>query len=140
MLDTFSTLLRQMDLAERMYLKNNIDSQYYVPLTDIIEEENQWIIYSEIPGVKKEDISISFEDSHLKIEAKKELKYKNKKHSNEETYQGKYQRKFKLNRDVDSKNIEATYENGVLELKIPKIKEKGYSGKFIIPLPKITII
>jgi HSP20 family protein len=124
MLDTFSTLLRQMDLAERMYLKNNIDSQYYVPLTDIIEEENQWIIYSEIPGVKKEDISISFEDSHLKIEAKKELKYKNKKHSNEETYQGKYQRKFKLNRDVDSKNIEATYENGVLELKIPKIKEK----------------
>jgi HSP20 family protein len=124
MLDTFSTLLRQMDLAERMYLNNNIDSQYYVPLTDIIEEENQWIIYSEIPGVKKEDISISFEDSHLKIEAKKELKYKNKKHSNEETYQGKYQRKFKLNRDVDSKNIEATYENGVLELKIPKIKEK----------------
>jgi HSP20 family protein len=107
-----------------MYLNNNIDSQYYVPLTDIIEEENQWIIYSEIPGVKKEDISISFENSHLKIEAKKELKYKNKKHSNEETYQGKYQRKFKLNRDVDSKNIEATYENGVLELKIPKIKEK----------------
>jgi HSP20 family protein len=124
MLDTFSTLLRQIDLAERMYLNNNIDSQYYVPLTDIIEEENQWIIYSEIPGVKKEDISISFENSHLKIEAKKELKYKNKKHSNEETYQGKYQRKFKLNRDVDSKNIEATYENGVLELKIPKIKEK----------------
>jgi HSP20 family protein len=124
MLDTFSTLLRQIDLAERMYLNNNIDSQYYVPLTDIIEEENQWIIYSEIPGVKKEDISISFENSHLKIEAKKELKYKNKKHSNEETYQGKYQRKFKLNRDVDSKNIEATYENGVLELKILKIKEK----------------
>jgi HSP20 family protein len=124
MLDTFSTLLRQIDLTERMYLNNNIDSQYYVPLTDIIEEENQWIIYSEIPGVKKEDISISFENSHLKIEAKKELKYKNKKHSNEETYQGKYQRKFKLNRDVDSKNIEATYENGVLELKIPKMKEK----------------
>jgi HSP20 family protein len=112
-----------MDLAERMYLNQNLESHTYLPSTDIIEKENEWVILSEIPGVKKEDISITFEDSYLKIEAKKELRYKSKKYSSED-HQDKYERKFKLNRDVDSTNIDASYENGVLELRIPKKKEK----------------
>ena len=123
MLDTFTSLLRQMDLAERMYLNQNLESHTYLPSTDIIEKENEWVILSEIPGVKNEDISITFEDSYLKIEAKKELRYKSKKYSSED-HQDKYERKFKLNRDVDSTNIDASYENGVLELRIPKKKEK----------------
>ena len=124
MLDAFSSILRQMDLAERMHHNHSLGSQNYIPLTDIIEGENEWIIYSEMPGVKKEDISITFEDSHLKIEAKKELRHKSNNLTNEEIYHGIYQRKFKLNKDVDSTKIDASYENGVLELRIPKKKEK----------------
>lgn len=124
MLDTFSSILRQMDLAERMHRNHSIGSQHYIPLTDIIEGENEWIIYSEMPGVKKEDISITFEDSHLKIEGKKELRHNSDNYTNEEVHNGFYQRKFKLSRDVDSTKIDASYENGVLELRIPKKKEK----------------
>lgn len=124
MLETFSSILRQMDLADRMYHNHNLESNRFIPLTDIAEDYNEWVIYSELPGVKKEDISITFEDSHLKIEAKKELKYKSKKYAKEEIYDGTFQRRFKLGRDVDSTKIDASYENGVLELRIPKKKEK----------------
>jgi len=124
MLETFSSILRQMDLADRMYHNYNLESNRFIPLTDIAEDDNEWVIYSELPGVKKEDISITFEDSHLKIEAKKELKYKSKKYAKEEIYDGTFQRRFRLGRDVDSTKIDASYENGVLELRIPKKKEK----------------
>lgn len=127
MLDSFSSLLRQMDLAERMYMQDSKTSSVYLPNTDIIEGKDEWVIVSEIPGVKKEDISISFEDSMLKIEAKKELLKKNSKDNDKlsEIQFGTYKRKFKLAPDVDSSKIEASYENGVLELTIPKKKEKA---------------
>jgi HSP20 family protein len=115
-----------MDLAERMYMQDFKSYEKYIPSTDIFEDDKEWIIRSEIPGVKKEDISISFEDSVLKIEAKKEMKTKveTEKEYLSEIKSGKYERKFKLANGIDSENIEATYENGVLELKVPKKQEK----------------
>ena len=109
MLDSFSTLLRQMDLAERMYMQDSKTSSVYLPNTDIIEGKDEWIIISEIPGVKKEDISISFEDSMLKIEAKKELIKKQSKENEKlsEIQFGTYKRKFKLTPDVNGSKIEA---------------------------------
>ena len=126
MYETLTSLLRQMDLAERMYMQDFKSYEKYIPSTDIFEDDKEWIIRSEIPGVKKEDISISFEDSVLKIEAKKEMKTKveTEKEYLSEIKSGKYERKFKLANGIDSENIEATYENGVLELKVPKKQEK----------------
>jgi len=126
MLDSLSSLLRQMDLAERMYMQDSKTSFVYLPNTDIVEGKDEWIIISEIPGVKKEDISISFEDSMLKLEAKKELVKKDSTDTDKfsEIPFGTYKRTFKLASDVDSSKIEASYENGVLELTIPKKKEK----------------
>jgi hypothetical protein len=66
MLDSLSSLLRQMDLAERMYMQDSKTSFVYLPNTDIVEGKDEWIIISEIPGVKKEDISISFNMSDRK--------------------------------------------------------------------------
>lgn len=126
MYDTLSTLLRHMDLAERMYMHDGKPEYSFIPKTNILEGDKEWIITSEIPGVRKEDISISFEDSILKLRAKKELKNsisKDKKNLSEITT-GVYERKFKLASDVDSGKIDASYENGVLELVIPKKKEK----------------
>lgn len=126
MYDTLSTLLRHMDVAERMYMHDGKPEYSFIPKTNILEGDKEWIITSEIPGVRKEDISISFEDSILKLRAKKELKNsisKDKKNLSEITT-GVYERKFKLASDVDSGKIDASYENGVLELVIPKKKEK----------------
>ena len=125
MLDSFSNLLRQLDLAERMYVQES-NSSSYIPNTDIIECEDEWYIISEIPGVKKEDISISFENSMLNLQAKKEMKV-NSENGNKKIIEiktGSYERKFKLGSDIDGNKIEATYEHGILELKIPKKREK----------------
>lgn len=127
MLDSISSLFRQMDLAERMYMQDLKGNYSYIPSTDIVEGDDEWYIISEIPGVKKENISISFENSILKISAKREIKKnisKDKEHLSE-IKTGTYERKFKLASDVDSDKIEASYENGILELKIPKRKEKA---------------
>lgn len=73
--------------------------------SDIIENEKEFIINCEISGIKKEDISISFEDSFLKIKANssEELENEGVKFILKEIKRGKFQRSFKLEEDLIQK-------------------------------------
>ena len=101
--------------------------------SDIIENEKEFIINCEIPGIKKEDISILFEDSFLKIKAnsREELENEGVEFILKEIKKGKFQRSFKLKGDFNPENIEAKHENGLLIIKIPKneVKKKEFSVK-----------
>lgn len=101
--------------------------------SDVIENEKEFIINCEAPGIRKEDISISFEDSFLKIKAKssKESENKEERFIIKEIKKGNFQRSFRLKGDFDPENIEAKHENGILTIKIPKneIKPKEISIK-----------
>lgn len=106
------------------------DSNFRAAESDFREEDNKYVIKMELPGVKKEDIKINRTDRGLEIKAdtkqkksegnKKEGEYKSFK-----SFSGSYQA-IDLPEDADSKNMDASYENGVLTLKIPK-KEKSES-------------
>jgi HSP20 family protein len=93
---------------------------------DIEEHNGVFHIVAEVPGVKKEDINISVENNVLKISAQSdsEKKKDSKGYKYYERRSGKYERSFKLEDDLDSSKINATYENGLLKLEIP-IKEKA---------------
>ena len=83
---------------------------------DVVEEKNQYKVYAEIPGVKKEDIKITFEDGVLAISAKEEVA-KDKKYIIRERVGATYQRNIYFG-DILEDTIHAKYENGILEVTI----------------------
>ncbi len=76
------------------------------PLVDIIEEDNQVKIVAEVPGVRKEDINLTVRNNKLVIKVDTETR--------------KYYKELSVPEDVDAENAKATYNNGVLEVLLPK--------------------
>ncbi len=90
---------------------------------DVTENDNTYTVHADIPGVKKEDIKVSVEGNQISIsaEAKREKDVKkNDKLVHSERYYGSVSRSFSLAHDVDEKGAVAKYNDGVLELTLPK--------------------
>ena len=90
---------------------------------DVKEDEKAFTVHAEVPGVKKEDIHISIDGNQVSITA--EVKREKEERQGEkvlrsERYYGKVYRSFTLAQDVDQDGANARYENGVLELTLPK--------------------
>jgi HSP20 family protein len=90
---------------------------------DVKEDDKAYTVHAEIPGVKKEDISVSIDGNQVSIGA--EVKSQKEEKQGEkvlrtERYYGKVYRAFSLGQEVDQEGAKAKYENGVLELTLPK--------------------
>jgi HSP20 family protein len=96
------------------------------PTVDIAESENGFRISADLPGLSKEDIKVSVEDGVLSISGEKkqevEKKEKDRYYHFERSY-GRFCRSFTLPANVDSANIDARYNNGVLEVHLRKTEE-----------------
>ena len=89
------------------------------PVHDIIENDKEYIVEMLLAGVKKDDISINIEKDAMIIKAeRKELK--DLKYNRKQSYFGKYERLIYLADDANVENIQASMENGVLKIVIPK--------------------
>ena len=90
---------------------------------DVSEDDHAYTVHAEIPGAKKEDIHVSVDGNHVAIgaEVKNEKEVKEgEKVLRSERYYGKVSRAFMLDQDVDETTSQAKYDNGVLELLLPK--------------------
>ena len=90
---------------------------------DVKEEEGAYVVYADIPGVKKEDISVTVDGNQVAIstEVKRNREEKNgDKLIHAERYVGKVYRAFSLAQEVDETQAQAKYTDGVLELRLPK--------------------
>ena len=98
---------------------------------DIYEKDGAYHIEADVPGLNKEDISIDHNNGYITIKATKEEKNdeENKNIIRKERFYGSMERKFYVG-DVDEDNIEATFKNGVLKIKVPKI-DKDKNKKLI---------
>ena len=102
----------------------NCDSVWQ-PTVDISESEKQYEVIAEVPGLSKKDIHIAVEEGYLKLsgERKQEKEIEDKNyHRNERTY-GKFERSFRLPKEVNAESIKAKYEKGVLKIEIPKTEK-----------------
>jgi len=100
-------------------------SSYWTPAVDIAEQENEYLVKMELPGVNKEDVKISLESNILTIrgEKKQEKEEKNKSLHRVERSYGSFQRSFTLPTSVKSDKIDAFFEGGVLSVTLPKMEE-----------------
>ena len=90
---------------------------------DVIENDREYQVLAEIPGVRKEEINITISGNEVAISA--EVKHENVVKSGEtvlrtERYYGKLQRAFTLGHEVDEATAQAKYNDGVLQLTLPK--------------------
>lgn len=102
-------------------------SQYsFVPRVDIIENEKAFEIQVAVPGVNKDDFKLDLNDSFLTISGERKFtkeKKENNFHSIETQY-GTFSRSFSLPENVDASKISAAYNNGILEIVVPKDEKK----------------
>ncbi|MDR0673136.1 MAG: Hsp20/alpha crystallin family protein [Zoogloeaceae bacterium] len=90
---------------------------------DVKEGENAYVVHAELPGVKKEDIHITVDGNLVSISA--EVQNQNETRESErvlrsERYYGKVSRSFQLAQDVDDTQSAARFNDGILELTLPK--------------------
>ena len=92
--------------------------------TDVRETDGTYEVDIDLPGFKKEDISVSFENGYLTVSTNKTLdrddKDKDGKYIRQERYAGSMSRSFFIGKNIPKEDIKAKYEGGVLRLSVPK--------------------
>jgi HSP20 family protein len=99
----------------------------FIPKVDVAETKDAFEIHLAAPGLNKEDFKIELNDNFLTISG--ERKFKEEKEERNflaiETQYGSFSRSFTLPENVDATKINAKYNNGILELTIPKDEKKA---------------
>ena len=96
------------------------------PTVDIEEDDNNYLIRADVPGVDKKDIDVRLDNGVLSITGEKKVEKETGKGSKQhrtERYCGSFSRRFTLPTTINSDKVDASYKNGVLSLKIPKAEE-----------------
>ena len=102
-------------------LSGPADDRFLSPTIDIDETSNEYIVTADLPGIKKDDIRIECSANQLTLSAERKYESSHDKKSNRrERYYGTYQRSFSLPMGAEMDKVEATYEGGVLCVRIPK--------------------
>lgn len=91
---------------------------------DVYEKDGAYNIEVDVPGFKKEDINIDVDNGYLTVKASKHFDEteKTKNYICRERRYGKFERSFYLG-DLKTDDVEASFENGTLKIKVPKIEE-----------------
>lgn len=104
--------------------ERTIAGRFFIPQTDIVENKESLIVTMDIPGVKKENVSVKLENNVLEIEGRIEHSFYEKLNPVYAEYNiGHFSRKFTVSYAVDTRNIEAVMVDGVLTLTLLKAPE-----------------
>ncbi|WP_136417108.1 Hsp20 family protein [Herbaspirillum sp. ST 5-3] len=101
---------------------------------DLVEKDKEYMVKAEIPGVKKEDIKIDVNGSQVTISAETKREKEEKEGETvvrSERYYGQQYRSFTLAHDIDDEKVVARYQDGVLEIVLPK-KAASVSKKITV--------
>ena len=96
----------------------------WTPPVDIYETDEALVMKAELPGFSKDDISIEMKENTLVIkgERKHEDEVKEGNYHRMERSYGAFQRAFMLPMTVDQEKVKASYKDGILELRLPKVQ------------------
>ncbi len=98
----------------------------FTPKVDVIENENSFEVHLAVPGMNKDDFKIEVNDNYLTVSGERKFtnEKKEKNYHSVETQFGSFSRSFTLPENVDGTKINAKYNNGILELVIPKDEKR----------------
>ena len=107
--------------------------------TDVRETDDAYEVDIDLPGFKKDEVTAQLNDGYITISASKgldkdEKDKKSGKYIRKERYAGSMSRSFYVGEDVTQDEISAKFENGILQLKVPKKTNKAVEGKNYIAI------
>jgi HSP20 family protein len=113
---------RFADLLGRPLWRLPVEERGWMPAVDVFEKEDRFVVKAELPGMKEEDIDVSVVGDTLSIrgEKKTETEIKEEDYYRCERSYGSFYRSIPLPSNVDANKIEASFEDGVLEVALPK--------------------
>ncbi len=131
--DPFKELLTLQERMNRLFdevlprtrEEEGLGKGVWSPAVDIYETEDSIVLKAELPGIKREDISVEIKDNVLVLKGEKKFERDVKEenyHRMERSY-GAFQRSFTLPNIVDKDKVKARYKDGVLEVILPKAEE-----------------
>jgi HSP20 family protein len=105
---------------------NSGNLRRWVPSMDLAETDTHFVLRADLPGVNEEDVSIELEDNVLTVAGERKAEQEEKKEGfyRVERSFGQFRRSLTLPEGVDAESIAATFDRGVLEVRIPKPEER----------------
>jgi len=110
------------DLFGRPSWRLPVEERGWMPAVDVFEKEDRFVVKAELPGMKEEDIDVSVIGDTLSIkgEKKTETEIKDENYYRCERSYGSFYRSIPIPSNVDANKIEASFEDGILEVALPK--------------------
>ena len=121
----FNTLGSRFGVTKKEDVDEEYENAVWMPLTDIYEDNDNFYLKVDLPGIKKDDVKISYADGALTIsgERAEEKETKDKKFHRIERSFGKYYRSFNIPKEIKEDKINAEFKDGQLSITIPKADE-----------------
>ncbi|GBB84530.1 hypothetical protein RclHR1_01110015 [Rhizophagus clarus] len=118
----FDDFIKDLNVARR----GNVRSRQF-PALEIHETEKEYIVNAELPGLTKDQINADVHDNILAIsgEIKKDEKFQEGKTLIQERRYGSFSRCISLPPNIKTEGVTAKFENGILEMKLPKSSPTG---------------
>lgn len=105
---------------------SNGGARRWIPAMDLIETDDHFVLKADLPGLDERDVSIEVEDNVLTVSGERTAEHEDKREGYvrvERSY-GTFRRSLTLPEGVDAEGIAASFDNGVLEVRIPKPEER----------------
>lgn len=113
-------------LFNTLFEPMNATASRWVPAMDLVEADDHFVLTADLPGLGEDDINIEVQDNALTITGERKAEHERKERGwyRIERSFGRFSRTLTLPEGVDADRIEASFDRGVLEVRIPKPEER----------------
>ena len=98
----------------------------WIPAMDLVESEDTFVLRADLPGLSEDDVNIELEENVLTISGERKTEHEQRKdgYYRVERASGAFSRSLTLPEGVDPERVEASFDRGVLEVRIPKPEQR----------------
>jgi HSP20 family protein len=123
--DRLASLREETDsLFDTPFFRTSGSFSTWSPAVDVYEDKDQFTVVAEVPGMRKEDLSLTLHNGVLTISGERKREEKKPDHGfRSERFVGRFQRSITLPASVDPNGVKATYQDGLLKVVLPKSEE-----------------
>jgi HSP20 family protein len=105
---------------------NGAAMRRWVPAMDLLETADHFVLRADLPGLTQDDVKIELEDSTLTVSGERKSEHEDKQEGyyRVERAFGSFSRSLTLPKGIDADAVTASFDNGVLEIRVPKPEER----------------
>ena len=105
---------------------NGESGRRWIPAMDLVERDGEYVLRADLPGVDEKDVNVELDDNVLTISGERRSEHEQRKQGyyRVERASGRFSRSLTVPEGVDPQSIRANFENGVLDVRIPKPEER----------------